>query len=122
MATVLIVEDDPIIRWIVEEGLIDFGYVVIAVSEAGAAIEHLTSGEAIDVLLTDVTLPGEMDGIELAAWMTDNAPAVLTLVMSGRHDAKAQVERLCKNARFFPKPLLVEDLDAHIRSAGPSLG
>jgi DNA-binding NtrC family response regulator len=85
-------------------------------------MEHLTSGVEIDVLLTDVNLPGKMDGIELAAWMTDNAPEVVTLVMSGRHDAKAQVERLCKNARFFPKPLLVEDLDAHIRSARPSLG
>jgi DNA-binding NtrC family response regulator len=121
VATVLIVEDDPIIRWIVEEGLIDFGHVVIAVSEAGAAIERLTSGEAIDVLLTDVNLPGEMDGIELATWITVNAPAVLTLVMSGRRNAKAQVERRCKNATFFPKPFLVEDLHAHIQSVRTQL-
>jgi CheY-like chemotaxis protein len=101
VATILLVEDDPLVRLILQEDLIDCGYLVVGVPDATGAIEKLTSGELFDVVLTDVNLPGSMDGIGLARWMTDNAPMVLTLVMSGRHEAKAQVDLLCKNATFF---------------------
>lgn len=121
MATILLVEDDPLVRLVLQEELIDCGYLVIGVPDATNAINRMTTGDAIDVLLTDVNLPGTMSGIELAAWMTDNAPAVLTLVMSGRHEAKEQVDLLCKNARFFPKPFWAGDVDAHIQAERPLL-
>ena len=107
MATIQLIEDDALVRFVLQEELIDCGYLVVAVPEAASANEKLASDEAFDV--------------ELAAWVNDNAPAVLTLVMSGRHEAKAQIERLCKNATFFPKPFYAAVVDAHIQSVRPLL-
>jgi two-component system, response regulator PdtaR len=121
VATILLVEDDPLVRLILQEDLIDCGYLVVGVPDAMSAIEKLTSGELFDVVLTDVNLPGRMDGIQLAAWVNDNAPAVLTCVMSGRHEAKAQVDSLYKNAKFFAKPFFASDVDAHIQEVRPTL-
>ncbi|TYP64188.1 hybrid sensor histidine kinase/response regulator [Stutzerimonas stutzeri] len=64
--TVLVVDDEPTVRLLITDLLADLGYRAIVVADGVAALEVLQSGEHLDLLLTDVGLPGGMNGLQLA--------------------------------------------------------
>ncbi len=74
---VLVVEDEAIIRMLLIDELEDAGFVVMEAEGADAAVVILSNGATIGVVVTDVRMPGSMDGLGLAAWMRDicRAPA-----------------------------------------------
>jgi CheY-like chemotaxis protein len=102
MPTVLIVEDEILIREFVKDELESAGYLVIVASDADAAIKILESRQDIHLIFTDVTMPGSMDGLRLATAVRDRWPPVHIIVTSG----KTMPLNMPANAVFIPKPYL----------------
>ena len=85
-ARVLIVEDEFLIRMTLSEVLTDDGYEVVEAADADEALAALAREPALAVLLTDIQLPGTMDGGALAARARETRPDLPVIFMSGRPD------------------------------------
>lgn len=99
--TVLLVEDEPIIRELIAIALEDLGATVTSVETAQEGLE-MTSHSSFSMLLTDVRTPGTVDGLELARQVGRQQPDTRIVVMSGYHDPSSQALPL--GAVFLPKP------------------
>jgi DNA-binding NtrC family response regulator len=80
---VLVVEDEVIIRMMLVDELEDAGMAVIEAGGADAAVAIMSNGATIRAVVTDVRMPGTMDGLGLAAWMRDEVPGVPIIITSG---------------------------------------
>lgn len=85
-ARILVVEDDPDLRRVVLLNLDSQRYVYSEASDGKAAIEHLVNGPAFDLLLTDIVLPGGMNGYEIAAKARQIQPNIRIVFMTGYND------------------------------------
>lgn len=81
--TILLVEDEPILRQLLGESLQDDGYKVARASSADAAWEMVQNGLAFDILVTDVKMPGTLNGLDLAQLVYSHFPDARIIVMSG---------------------------------------
>ncbi|MBL6082849.1 response regulator, partial [Belnapia sp. T18] len=79
----LVVEDEPAVLDMAVESLRELGYGTLAARDAAEALEHLQSGERIDVLFSDVVMPGGVDGIQLAERARRLRPDLRILLTSG---------------------------------------
>ena len=109
----ILVEDEPLVLMDIELRLQDAGHFVVAVPNADRAIECLDLHE-VELLLTDIDIPGTMDGSKLAAVVRDRWPPVKIVVMPGKRRPRA--EELPVEARFISKPLSQTEL---IKAVGP---
>jgi CheY-like chemotaxis protein len=100
---VLLVEDEALIAEIIGEALIDAGHEVHSVANAEDALEHLSGGARVDVLFTDINLPGEMDGAVLAERARKSDPKLAVIYASGRW-ALLEELRGRPNAAILQKP------------------
>ncbi len=82
--TILFVEDEALIRMDMAEFLRECGYRVHEAANAAEALQALQAKFAIDLVFTDINLPGGLDGLELAEWILSNRPGVKTLITTGR--------------------------------------
>ena len=100
--TILVVEDEALIRVALVDYLEDNGFEVVEAGDAASAIQLLLYGDiTIDAVFTDICMPGEMDGLGLAAWIRQNRAGLPTIVTSGARRIEAGAEGgLC----FFAKP------------------
>ena len=114
-SVILIVEDDILCRVSAAEHLRSAGYEVAEAADAGEAITILDSGESVDVVFTDVQMPGAMDGLMLVHWVREHHPGTEVLVTSGKGDA-AVSSGLVAGEAFFSKPYSVAEVASHIRS------
>jgi DNA-binding NtrC family response regulator len=80
--TVLVVDDDVIVRMSVSENLRDAGFQVLEATSAHDALGVMLADVPIDVLVTDLQMPGAMDGFGLALAARGSAPDIKVLVMS----------------------------------------
>src|ERR1700757_4346856 len=85
--SVLLVEDEVLISHLVAEYLSESGFDVHEVTTADAALEYIDSGAAVDVLFTDINLPGSMNGAELAQRARKRRPDLPIVYASGRFAA-----------------------------------
>jgi CheY-like chemotaxis protein len=113
---VLVVEDDIRVRLAVASYLRDAGYTVIEAANAAEALEIFVSGELVDVVFTDVQMPGAMDGLMLARWVRGHHPETEVLVTSGKGDDAVSSGLIARDA-FFSKPYLLEAVAARIRAS-----
>jgi PAS domain S-box-containing protein len=81
--TVLIVEDNPDVEEVTGMLLKQLGYRVCHANSAHAALQLLGSGEAVDLVFTDVVMPGELDGVALARRVKEDYPDVAVLLSTG---------------------------------------
>ncbi len=81
---VLLVEDEALIAELIAEALEEHGFSVHAVSNATDALAHLSSGSRVDILFTDINLPGELDGTALAERLRGLVPDLPVIYASGR--------------------------------------
>jgi PAS domain S-box-containing protein len=81
--TVLVVDDEAAVRMLVAEALIDAGYLVLEASDAAAGLRVLRSNARIDLLISDVGLPGGMNGRQLAEAAREHRPALRVLFITG---------------------------------------
>jgi CheY-like chemotaxis protein len=100
---VLLVEDEALIAEIVGEALADSGHSVLTVSNAQDAIAHLSNGTRVDLLFTDINLPGELDGVGLAERARAVYPQLPVLFASGRWWRLEALQKL-PNAATLRKP------------------
>jgi CheY-like chemotaxis protein len=108
--TVLIVEDDIVIRSTLAEYLRATGHAVIEAANAAEAIALLGARVAIDVVFSDIRMPGTMDGLGLARWIRQHQPGVRLMLTSGDRNAA----RDSKIAMFVPKPYLAAEVAARV--------
>ncbi len=82
-ATVLVVEDEVLIRLMVSDELRDAGFRVVEAANADDAMAYLQAGEPADLVFSDVRMPGSMDGIALAEKLRSDFPRVRIVLTSG---------------------------------------
>jgi CheY-like chemotaxis protein len=85
-ATILVVEDDPLVRAQVAMSIRSLGYEVIEVADGPAALQEIEGERRIDLLFTDIVMPGGMNGRELAAKASAARPGLRVLFTSGYSD------------------------------------
>ena len=83
------VEDNPDVKTVAVELLKQLNYRTHAVQNARAALDVLNSGTAIDLMFTDVMLPGDMDGVALAKLVRELRPGMPVVLTSGYAKALA---------------------------------
>jgi DNA-binding NtrC family response regulator len=104
--TVLVVEDEPLIRFALSDMLQDSGYRVLEASNVLEAISVL-GFHRIDALISDIDMPGALNGIDLAKLVARCHMHTAIIMTSGAHD----IEELgVPGAQFFPKPYCLEEL------------
>jgi len=80
---VLVVEDEVILRMAVSAHLRESGFVVIEAVDAEEAVELLSANHTIRLVFSDITMPGTMDGDQLAEWVSARYPEIRILLTSG---------------------------------------
>ena len=111
---VLLVEDDPSVRLLIGEVLSELGYRAIEASDANAAIKVLEGGQAIDMMISDIGLPG-MNGRQLADVAREYHPTVPVLFVTGyAENAAIRAGFLGTNMAMISKPFQVGELAAKI--------
>ncbi len=115
---ILVVEDDLLLRDMIVDILDEAGFATSGACCAGEALELLRdqqdSTEEIAAVVTDVDMPGELDGIGLAARVNENWPRIGVVITSGAHRGAALVLR--PPALFLAKPFRADRLIAAVRS------
>lgn len=82
--TILVVEDEALIRFTIADALEDAGYAVLEAASVLDAVGKLGQHEHIDLVLTDVDMPGGLNGIDLAKMVAECAPKISIVVSSAR--------------------------------------
>lgn len=108
----LVVEDEPLVRTMAAAILSDAGYCVLEACDAQHALTILESRPEIDMVLTDVEMPGPLNGIGLALAIHDRWPGTIIVVNSGR--CRPETAALPVGAGFIAKPWRSRDLLAEI--------
>jgi two-component system cell cycle sensor histidine kinase/response regulator CckA len=107
--TVLLVEDEPMVRGVAERALTRHGYTVITADNGEDALEVIGRGEAIDLLISDVVMPG-MDGPAMVEEARKSRPDLRVLFMSGYAEEQLRNSIDVDNVSFLPKPFSVQEL------------
>lgn len=110
-ATVLVVEDEPLVRMMVCELLDDAGYRVEEAGSGDEADALITAGLNPDVLLTDIRMPGTLDGFALIRRTLARLPQVKTIAMSGYTGVSGDASVA---DRFLSKPFRPTDLQREV--------
>jgi PAS domain S-box-containing protein len=114
--TVLIVDDEATIRMLVTEVLQDLGYATLEAADGGAAQRILQSDTRIDLLVTDVGLPGGMNGRQLADAARERRPDLATLFITGyAENAALSHGHLGTGQHVLTKPFAMDALATRVR-------
>lgn len=109
--TVLVVEDEVLIRFLMADALVDAGFVVIEAGNVHEALAVLGANADIDALVTDVDMPGALNGLDLVRMVAATARPVEMVVSSGRAGLREQVPAF---AACFGKPARHEDIAVYL--------
>lgn len=104
---VLVIEDEVFIRLDVSDALRKAGFEVVEVNTADDALVFLEAGEHVDVVFTDIRLPGKLDGLGLAESARQICPVVPVVITSGDLEKSSAASQLGK---FVPKPYAPNDI------------
>jgi CheY-like chemotaxis protein len=102
-ASVLLVEDEPLIGDATAQALEEQGFAVETVLTGDEAVRRLTASAPIDLLFTDLYLPGSMDGAALARRARELRPDLPVIYTSGRQQMMDHLDPV-EGAMFVPKP------------------
>lgn len=100
--TVLVVEDEPLVRMDIADQLQDLGFKILEAANAAEAVKMLEVNADIQVMFTDVDMPGGMDGLMLATAVRDKWPPIKIIVTSGHRNVS--MDDIPAKSRFFGKP------------------
>ena len=120
--SVLLVEDDDEVAALVSEMLDHLGYAVTRVASAQAALGAFANGRDVDLVFSDIMMPGGMNGVDLARELHRRRPDLPVLLTSGYADA-ARRDADAANVLILPKPYEIDDLSAALNATmKPGLG
>jgi DNA-binding NtrC family response regulator len=113
--TILVVEDDILVRMPIAQYLRDCGYKVIEASNADEAMQVLMHRETpVDVVFSDIDMPGTVDGFGLAKWVHAQRPGLDVLLAGTVRRAVESAKDLCEEGPV-PKPYEAQVVHNHIR-------
>ncbi len=113
--TVLVVEDDARVRRVTAERLRELGYRVVEAADGPSALDILGTDGTIDLLLTDMVMPGGMNGAELADAARAARPSIHVLLTSGYAEPDLISHGLLDRVRWLRKPHSALDLARTVR-------
>ena len=111
---ILLVEDDVLVRMVAADVLEDAGFTVLESTNAEEALRLLETRPDVQVLFTDVNMPGALDGLGLAQTVHERSPGVGILIGSGR--VRPDLGELPPGTRFIAKPYAPAALTDAVRA------
>jgi DNA-binding NtrC family response regulator len=115
---ILVVEDDGLIRMDLADVLSESGFDVVEAANADQALALLESGIPVKAMLTDIDMPGSMNGLKLANLTASRWPECRIIVISGRFSPNQG--SLPQGARFLSKPISERQLSVALSELGLS--
>jgi PAS domain S-box-containing protein len=114
--TILVVDDEETIRSLVAEILQSQGYAAVEAADAASGLAHLRSGAAVDLLVTDVGLPGGMNGRQMAEMARVLRPGLKVLFITGYAEKAALAPgHLQDGMRVLTKPFSIDSLTTEVQ-------
>ena len=110
---ILVVEDEILVRSAIAEYLRDRGYIAIEAANAAEAVALLLCGTTPDLILSDVEMPGGMNGLDLVQWVRERHPA-LPIVLTSGNSEMAMPAALREGSLFLMKPYRLDELILHL--------
>ena len=114
--TVLVVEDEVLIRMATADYLRGCGYHVVEAGSGDEAVVVFNTGISIDVVFTDVSMPGTLNGFGLAQWVHRERPGVRVILTSGVTRTTQEAKALCALGPLMEKPYQHGEVDRRIRA------
>ena len=111
----LVAEDEALIRLMLVDALEDDGFEVLEAENVAEAIAVLERHEDIRLVISDIRMPGERDGIDLARWVRTSRPAVKVVLASGYVSTLDQPALAGTVDHFASKPYRIEELIGQVR-------
>jgi signal transduction histidine kinase/ActR/RegA family two-component response regulator len=116
---ILLVEDDDEVAKLVSEMLSELGYGVTRAASGVAALGALADGRSIDLVFSDIMMPGGMNGVELAREVMRRRSDIPVLLTSGYSEAAARDAEVL-GVQILPKPYHIDELAAALNAARPN--
>ncbi|WP_407158441.1 response regulator [Bradyrhizobium sp. STM 3557] len=117
---ILLVEDDDEVAALVSEMLAQLGYEVTRAASAAAALGALADGRSVDLIFSDIMMPGGMNGVELAREIKRRRSDLPVLLTSGYSEAAAH-DAEAAGVQILPKPYHIDELAAALKAAKSNL-
>jgi CheY-like chemotaxis protein len=114
MLTVLVVEDELMVRMPIVEYLRDCGYHVVEAGDASEAIAATDAEATVNLVFSDVRMPGKMDGLGLAEWFRSHHPEVPVLLTSGYSGGRGRIPASTIADSFIEKPYSQKQVERRI--------
>ncbi len=115
--TILVVDDEEDLAMLAKTGLSRLGYRVLTAGDAQQAMEILAAHPTVELLFTDLVMPGKMDGLSLAETATRKFPGLKVLLASGYSQRADNSAFVRYRQNLVPKPYRIAELAARIRNA-----
>ncbi len=107
---ILIVDDSKTIRDLLKQQLEEHNYIVKAVEDAAAAI-NILDADGWDVMISDLNMPGSMDGLQLLAYAKDHYSDLVVIMMTGNASIETAIKSIKIGAcDYFTKPFKLHDI------------
>jgi CheY-like chemotaxis protein len=114
--SVLVVEDEVLIRMATADYLRGCGYRVVEAGSGDEAVAVLKTDIRVDVVFTDVSMPGTLNGFGLAQWVRVERPGVRVILTSGITRTAQEAQDLCAHGPLMEKPYEHDEVDCRIRA------
>ena len=105
---ILVVEDEVLIRMFISDAFRDEGYVVIEAFNADEAVDILKAGKAVDLVFSDVRMPGSIDGIGLLRFVNERFSEIPVIMASGHLDPSIALAEGAMH--LFTKPYAIDSV------------
>jgi CheY-like chemotaxis protein len=113
-AVILVVEDEMLLRMRAIDMVEDAGFTSIEAMDADEAVAILESRSDVALIMTDIQMPGSMDGLKLAHTVRQRWPPIKIILVSGQ--LKLADIDIPTDSRFFGKPLEAQEVIAELRN------
>jgi DNA-binding response OmpR family regulator len=106
---ILVVEDDDLIRTILLESLADAGFMVVEAADGEQAVQAVERDD-IHLILTDINMPGRLDGVAVAQVVRKSEPSMPVIFVTGRPDERDRALQIGPPTVFIEKPFNLDRL------------
>jgi CheY-like chemotaxis protein len=114
--TILVVEDEILVRTVIAAYLRDCGFDVVEAGNAEEAVRVLEASIRVDIVFSDINMPGSLDGFGLAQWLRRERPGLKIILTSGAAQAVKDASDLCAHVPILAKPYDYAEVARQLRA------